>query len=199
MKKTKPTFMRPKTKDELKKLAKIMVDKYHIAKIKGTNEFLEIAVHEADTNDLDINWQTVKLQGEFLEKACQYLEKEKVQSEEKLETFTEMTPIANKFVVMATLHFNDGTTQDLYYPPQMDFKAEYVESVQKVPEYSMFVLGEDGLIVTKGSYKGKTIDEIDEVNFKGAKRGWAKWCLTNDKDLTDDDREVFNKILQNQL
>jgi hypothetical protein len=194
----KPQTMRPKTKEELKKLANIMVDKYQIANIKGTNEFLEIAVHEAEENDLEINWQTVKLQGEFLEKACQYLEKQKA-PKVKEEVWPDMPEIKNKFVVMATLHFNDGTTQDLYYPPQMDFKAEYVESVQKVPEYSMFVLGEDGLIVTKGSYKGKTIDEIDEVNFKGAKRGWAKWCLSNDKDLTDDDREVFNKILQNQL
>ena len=69
----------------------------------------------------------------------------------------------------------------------------------KLPEYSMFCESEDGYLVLKGSYKGKYIQEIDELNFKGCARGWAQWCLKNDKDLTDGDRTVFGKIIFNKF
>lgn len=198
MKKSKPTFMRPKTKQELAKLADIMVSKYDISKIKGTNEFLEVAVHEADTNDLDVNWQTVKLQGEWLEKKCTVLDKES-KSFTKEEVWPEMTPIKNKFVVMVTLHYNDGTTQEMHSMPQLDFQPEYEEPAQRIPEYSMFVEGEDGLIILKGTNKGKLVHQLDEINWRGYSRSWATYMLKEDKNLTDDDREIFNKMILGQV
>jgi hypothetical protein len=96
---------------------------------------------------------------------------------------------------MTINYYDDGTYEKV--KPQ-SFKEDVV--LGKVPEYSMFAEGEDGLIVLKGTYKGKTLDEINIVaGFDTAKRGWAKYMLQQDKNLTDDDRDVFTKIMAGYL
>jgi hypothetical protein len=68
--------MRPKTKDAMLRLAEIMVANYKLEVIKGTPEFLEYAIHEAEENNLEVSWQTIKLREQFLEMRCDELYKE---------------------------------------------------------------------------------------------------------------------------
>jgi hypothetical protein len=67
--------MRPKTKEAMVRLAEIIVSKHKLEMIKGTPEFLEYAIHEAEENDLGISWQTIKLREQFLEMKCDELYK----------------------------------------------------------------------------------------------------------------------------
>jgi hypothetical protein len=195
---------RDKTKDELSKLAEIMVSKYQIDTILGTGDFLETALSEARRSNIQVSGQSIKKYEKDIAMKCRslqahvdYMSEQSVEEEES--------------------HFGDDNDLYTYYgdvaedsfivQKAMEIMSRYLKgnqttnftTTQYIPDYSMFVEGEDGLVVIKGSYKGKTLDEIDGVNFKGAKIGWAKWCLLNDKNLTDDDRNVFNKIMMNQM
>jgi hypothetical protein len=75
MSKRKVGPMRPKTEEAMVRLAEIMVAKHKLEMIKGTPEFLEYAIHEAEENDLGISWQTIKLRQQFLEVKCDELYK----------------------------------------------------------------------------------------------------------------------------
>jgi hypothetical protein len=75
MSKRKVGPMRPRTQEAMVKLAEIMVSKHKLEMIKGTPEFLEYAIHEAEENDLGISWQTIKLREQFLEMKCDELNK----------------------------------------------------------------------------------------------------------------------------
>lgn len=190
--------MKERTKEELSRLAEIMVTKYNFKDIKGTNEFVEYALFEAKQNDLDINWQTVKLRMDWLEMKCDYLVKESCGRKIEKPIWEDVDSddmIVGRKITKVVVYYSDGTKESIPY--QNETIPE--KMIAKVPEYSMFVEGEDGLIILKGTYKGRLVHEIDELNFKGAAKGWSKWCLTNDKNLTDDDRTIFNKILLGQI
>jgi len=75
MSKRKVGPMRPRTQQAMVRLAEIMVAKHKLEMIKGTPEFLEYAIHEAEENDLGISWQTIKLREKFLEMRCDELYK----------------------------------------------------------------------------------------------------------------------------
>ena len=63
-----------------------------------------------------------------------------------------------------------------------------------------FAEGEDGYIILKGKYVGKLIHQInEEAGFDTAAAGWAKYMLEKDKNLTDDDRSVLNRMVKNQI
>lgn len=202
--------MRKKTEVELIKLAEIMVSRYQINEIKGTNILLEYALTEARRNDIRIDVQSIRKYEKWIEDRCislqghiDYMASQSKSIEEEVDDELEDDDnfydyygdviddmsILHRAVEIMSRFTNSNSTSTV---SQSDIG-------QKFPEYSMFVVSEDGLMVVKGSYKGRLLDEIDEVNFKGAKRGWAKWCLENDKNLTDDDRDVFKKIMMNQM
>ena len=202
--------MRKKTEVELTKLAEIMVSRYQINEIKGTNILLEYALTEARRNDIRVDIQSIRRYERWIEQKCvdlqghiDYMASQSKSIEEEVDdelqdddnfydyygdVIDDMS-ILNRAIEIMSRYTNRNSTSTV---SQSDIG-------QKFPEYSMFVVSEDGLMVVKGSYKGRLLDEIDEVNFKGAKRGWAKWCLENDKNLTDDDRDVFKKIMMNQM
>lgn len=202
--------MRKKTEVELTKLAEIMVSRYQINEIKGTNILLEYALTEARRNDIRVDIQSIRRYERWIEQKCvdlqghidymssqsKSIEKEvddELQDDDNFydyygDVIDDMS-ILNRAIEIMSRFTNRNSTSTV---SQSDIG-------QKFPEYSMFVVSEDGLMVVKGSYKGRLLDEIDGVNFKGAKRGWAKWCLENDKNLTDDDRDVFKKIMMNQM
>jgi GTP1/Obg family GTP-binding protein len=200
--------MREKTKVELTKLAEIMISKYQISEIKGTNILLEYALTEARRNDIRIDVQSIRKYEKWLEVKCldlqghiDYMASQSKSIEEEVDdeleddenfydcygdVIDDMSILQRSIEIIS--RFTNATSK---------ISQSYID--QKFPDYSMFVVSEDGLMVVKGSYKGRLLEEIDEVNFKGAKRGWAKWCLENDKNLTDDDRDVFKKIMINQM
>lgn len=183
--------MRETTKGELRRLAGILVKTKDFASIKGTSEFIEAAVEIQRTAKINVDKQTVKKQQKFIEDMCNVMSREN--EPKKVEEIT-----SNRTITKVVVYYSDGTIQDI-----TSFGTEIVSKqpqvIQRIPEYTMFVEGEDGLMVIKGTYKGKTIDEIDAANFLGAKKGWAKWCLSNDKNLSDDDRSVFTKIMNGYL
>jgi hypothetical protein len=195
---------RDKTKDELSKLAEIMVSKYQIDTILGTGDFLETALSEARRSNIQVSGQSIKKYEKDIAMKCKslqahvdYMSEQSVEEEES--NFGDDNDLYT--------YYGDVAEDSFIVQKAMEIMSLYLKgnqttnftTTQYIPDYSMFVEGEDGLVVIKGSYKGKTLDEIDGVNFKGAKIGWAKWCLLNDKNLTDDDRNVFNKIMMNQL
>ena len=195
---------RDKTKDELSKLAEIMVSKYQIDTILGTGDFLETALSEARRSNIQVSGQSIKKYEKDIAMKCKslqahvdYMSEQSVEEEES--NFGDDNDLYT--------YYGDVAEDSFIVQKAMEIMSLYLKgnqttnftTTQYIPDYSMFVEGEDGLVVIKGSYKGKTLDEIDGVNFKGAKIGWAKWCLLNDKNLTDDDRNVFNKIMMNQM
>lgn len=72
-----------------------------------------------------------------------------------------------------------------------------------LPTWSMFSLGEEGLRVIRGTYKGKYVNEIDRENFIGCAAGWARFCMNQNEELgsdrpgalTEDDKNVFLDII----
>lgn len=181
--------MRVKTKQELRRLAGILVKTRDFNEIKGTSEFMEAAVQIQREHKIEVDKQTVKKQQKFIEDMCNVISREN----EPKKVVEEMTSL--RTITKVVVHYSDGTTEEVC----TEIVSKQPEVIQRVPEYTMFVEGEDGLMVIKGTYKGKTIDEIDVENFSGCKKGWAKWCLSNDKNLSDDDRSVFTKIMNGYL
>lgn len=194
--------MRCKTKRELAMLADILVDKYDIEKAMNSNEFLEYALHEATENYIALNRQTlVKYEGD-LKEMCKARNFDKIElkpdipfNDEHFDKFLEQyEPEPKRKLVMTINYYDDGTYEKV--KPQSEIKRPEV----RIPEYTMFAEGEDGYVVLKGTYKGKTLDEINIVaGFDTAKRGWARYMLQQDKNLTDDDRDIFNKIMLGSL
>lgn len=187
MRKMKPKQMRLKTKEELTKLATLLVEKSNFDDIRGSNEFIESAVHWAKVHGLDINWQSIKGHERWLEVRCQEKQKEKKEVMKQQRTIL-------KVETTTTIFWSDGS-QEVWPKNEIE-----IATPKSIPLWTMFCQGEDGLMILKGTYKGKYIHEIDAIaGFTDAKLGWAKWCLKNDKDLTDDDRVVFNKIISRQI
>jgi hypothetical protein len=186
--------MREKTRSELVTLANKLVEEFDLNKIIGSNEFLEAALDLAEENDIEVGRPTLIRYESELKRICKGIEGEKFIedkfTEDKFDQFLEQY-VEERKLIMTINYYDDGTYEKV--KPQ-SFKEDVV--LGKVPEYSMFAEGEDGLIVLKGTYKGKTLDEINvTAGFDTAKRGWAKYMLQQDKNLTEDDREVFNKII----
>lgn len=193
--------MRHKTKSELAQLADLMVDKFDLDKIIGSNEFLEQAIFLANQNYIALNRQTLVKYESDLKEMCKVRSFDKIELRPEipfndnnfdkfLEHLEQYEPEPKRKLVMTINYYDDGTYEKV--KPQQKREVEKL----RIPEYSMFAEGEDGLIVLKGTYKGKTLDEINIVaGFDTAKKGWARYMLQQDKNLTDDDRDVFNKIM----
>jgi hypothetical protein len=97
--------------------------------------------------------------------------------------------------LVAVIHFySDGTFEKI-----TPLKEKTTYDV-RIPDYTMFAEGEDGYIILKGKYAGKLIHQInEEAGFDTAAAGWAKYMLEKDKNLTDDDRSVLNRMVKNQI
>jgi len=187
--------MRCKTKNELVILADLLVEKYEIEKALNSNEFLEYALHEATKNYIAINKQTLVKYEDDLKRMCRsrITEVKDVLEEDKFDQFLQTANEPKRKLVMTINYYDDGTYEKVR--PQKEVEVMEV----RIPEYTMFAEGEDGYIVLKGVYKGKLVSEIDEINWPGCARGWAMDLLKRDKNFTDDDRRVFQKIISGAL
>lgn len=193
--------MRQKTKEELTKLAEILVTKYRNERISNTGQLMRSALSEARRHSIELDRKSITKYAKWLEEEINaVLESEwEAAFEEKTHENLDNDSLYDCWgVAVDDIEILDraiGIMQQFIFKKT----SEHITEGPHIPEYTMFVEGEDGLIVIKGTYKGKTIDEIDVVNFTGAKRGWAKWCLEKDTNLSDDDRAVFTKILEGKL
>lgn len=184
--------MREKTRTELASLADKIVEEFDLDKIIGSNEFLEAALDLAEENDIEVGRQTLLKYETDLKLMCKVKADDAKFTEDKFDQFLETYPEGKKLIM--TINFYDDGSYEKVKPEGV------VKSTIKIPEWTMFAEGEDGLLILKGRYAGKYITDINEVaGFGTAKVGWAKWCLSNDKNLTEDDREVFNKIILGYL
>lgn len=178
--------MRDSTKQNLKTLANAISDEYLIPQVLNSNEFVEIACCLAEDMGMSLSRQSIIRYESDLKLMCHYRKGEHYQDLEEDIKIVEEKP--TKELKLTINLYKDGSYEFI--------KPEVKPLGIRIPDYSMFAEGEDGLIILKGTYKGKTIEEIDGVaGFEGASVGWAKWCLKADKDLTEDDRNVFNKII----
>lgn len=177
--------MRNSTKESLKLLAESISEEYKIPQLLNSNEFLEVACLVADEIGLNLGRQTISRYEAQLRNMFLYKDLPKA-------AHVVEEPVKEKELKLTIHLYNDGSYEFI--------KPEVAKPSIRIPEYSMFVEGEDGLTIIKGKYVGRTIEEIDGVaGFGGAAAGWAKWCLKSDKDLTDDDRNVFHKIIAGQI
>lgn len=194
--------MRNTTKENLKTLASLISEEYQVEKLVNSNLFLPVAFDTAEESGVELSRMIISRYESDLKNMCRSLnEKSKKAEEVKVEEPTEVEgfifeepEIKMKTVRGTIILYSDGT-----YELKKASKEAVVNPKVKIPNYSFFVEGEDGLIITKNTYKGYTIDEVDRVAGFPAKKGWAKYMLDNDFDLTDDDREVFMKIRRGEL
>lgn len=78
-----------------------------------------------------------------------------------------------------------------------------LKNVNPVKNYSIFIEGEDGLRVIRGSYKGLYVSEIDRKQWVGCAAGWSRKMLNDNEQLgasrpgalTEDDKNVFLDII----
>ena len=207
MKKMGP--MRQKTKDAMVKLAEIMVNNYKLEVIKGTPEFLEYAIHEAEENQLHVSSQTIRLRQKFLEMRCDELNKLKPESTDSKEydVFEDEEwywaggdMVDHDTIILRALELiKKGIDNKLLSLDDDDFDYGFVsraleidkaesaatQMIKSLPtkDYSMFIESEDGLRVIRGTYKGKYVYEIDGENFVGCAAGWSKFCMNQNEQL----------------
>lgn len=178
--------MRMSTRNDLLFLAKKMVEEFDVEKVIGSNDFMLIALDVAEESGIPLSKQTLSKYESELKRICKSM---------MLDTKHEFIEELPERKLKMTIHYYDDGSYEVVKPEK---RSEVVE--RPIPNWTMFAEGEDGLIILKGTYKGKTIDEIDQIaGFEGASKGWSKWCLKNDKDLTEDDRFIFNKIIDGTL
>lgn len=180
------------TRNDLLLLAKKMVDEFHLELVIGTNEFIPFAWDLVEQHGIPLSKQSLVKYESELKRLCQSMTKEVVSdgfNDDNLEKFIEEH--REKRNLKFTVYFYDDGTYEVQKPQRSEVK---------IPEYSMFAEGEDGYIVLKGTNRGKLVHQIDELaGWVGCAKGWAKWCLSNDKNLTDGDRLVFQKIIDGKI
>jgi hypothetical protein len=211
--------MRTTTKDKLYNLARIIASDYNVKDLVGSNEFINIAFHENEENDIELSRELLtKYEGEFKRIALRIENDIIEQLEEPLEAFKEeeevplldpfeMDSISDSFMLeekrlVAIINFySDGTFEKI-----TPLKEKTTYDV-RIPDYTMFAEGEDGYIVTRGAYRDKYVHEIDLGSWVGCAAGWANKILNDNERLgadrngalTSDDIVVLNKIKQNKL
>lgn len=224
MTKRKVGPMRPKTKEAMVRLAEIMVGNYKLEVIKGTPQFLEYAIHEAEENDLGISWQTIKLREQFLEMKCDELYKEQKSAQlfeesDEYDVFEDVEwywangdmvneeAIIRRSVELQLKRIKDESKQEREFEiqKQQSFNQQIGNLVVNAlsPNYSMFSVGEDGLRVLRGEYKGLYVHEIDAQRWAGCAIGWSRYQLKQNDELganrkgalTEDDKNVFLDII----
>ena len=216
--------MRPKTQEAMVTLAEIMVKNYKLEVIKGTNQFLEYAIHEAEENDLGISWQTIKLRQEFLEMKCDELNKlpkvydifedeefywaggDMVEHDTIIYRALELIKMRMDTESDSFVDFDDDFVDDKDIMKQQSMNQQIsglVVNNISTPNYTIFVVGEDGLRVIRGKYRGLYVHEIDHKRWIGCAIGWSKKMLKDNEDagvnrkgaLTEDDKNVFLDII----
>ena len=191
--------MRVKSRQELTRLAELMVKEFVVENIIGTSDFLIYAQDIIEDENLDINIQTVEKWKDWVEN--------KIKDIQVSEEPDEITKFINemdkpKKELKTTIHlYSDGTFEIVKH------KKEEVVDLSKVPNYTMFIESEDGYLVTRGAYKGKYVSDIDKDSWVGCAAGWANKILIDNERLgstrpgalTDDDKVVLEKVKINKI
>lgn len=203
--------MRPKTQEAMLRLAEIMVKKYKLEVIKGTPEFLEYAIHEAEENDLGISWQTIKLREQFLEMRCDELYKvvkHTTAEDVKYDVFedeewywaggdmVDHDAIIKRGLELAMKKFEEESSKR-FDEIVGDFFEE--EEEDEIP-YNMFYVSEDGLTWLKGRFKNQSVGTpgmryVNNAGIAVTERTHARYMLNQTPNsYTEGDVDVLTKL-----
>jgi len=206
--------MRQKTKEELTRLAEILVSKYQVKEIRGTSEFLESALVESTRNKIEVDRQSIKKYEQWLEMKCASLQghvdyMSNVSLEEAYESLEDdnnwydcygNVVEDNEIVIRGA----EIMIQSVKCKCSKSADANKVE--QKVPDYTFFAEGEDGLMYIKGKFTGhlvtgKAIAHNGPYTVTESK--YAEYILRENRegrgDITEDDASVFIKVALGQI
>ena len=211
---------RDKTKDELSRLAEILVSKYQIETILGTGDFLETALSEARRSNIQISGQSIRkyekdiaLKCKSLQSQTNYTPTQVVQNsqfgdENDLYTYygdvSEDSFIIEKAMEIMSRYLNGEkkTTEFTNFTKEVSTPKETI----RVPEYTMFAEAEDGLMYIRGMFKGRLVDGkmvTRNGNYPVTEAAYADWVLKEDREgrgnLTQDDAAVLTKIALGQI
>lgn len=203
MNKRKVGPMRPRTEEAMVRLAEIMVANYKLEVIKGTPQFLEYAIHEADENDLGISWQTIKLRQEFLEIKCDELNKiHKVYDTFEDEEFywasgdmVDHDTIIKRGLELAMKKFEKDDSKRFD-----EIVGDFFDEEEDDIPYNMFYMGEDGLTWLKGKFIHQTVGSpgLRYVNSAGivtTERTHATYMLSQmPNSYTEGDIDILTKV-----
>lgn len=208
MSKRKLGPMRPKTKEAMVRLAEIMVQNYKLEVIKGTPEFLEYAIHEAEENDLGISWQTIKLRQQFLEMRCDELYKMNKADKIEYDVFedeefywaggdmVDHDTIIRRALELITKRMDAESEERV-----KDFDCTFLDDtvVDDTP-YNMFYVGEDGLTWLNGKFINQPVGTpglryVNRAGIVTTERTHAKYMLgQKPNSYTDGDIDVLTKL-----
>ena len=204
--------MRQKTKEELTKLAEILVSKYQVKEIKGTSEFLESALVEARRNKIEVDRQSIRKYEQWLEMKCASLQGQvdymaSQSKEDEHEDFDDNwydcygDVVDDMAIVRRAAEIMNQFAKD-------KSSNEFFNDLGKVkiPDYTFFAEGEDGLIYIKGKFAGhlvtgKGIAHNGPYTVTEAK--YADYILRENREgrgnITEDDALIFIKIALGQI
>jgi hypothetical protein len=208
MSKRKVGPMRPKTKEAMVRLAEIMVQNYKLEVIKGTPEFLEYAIHEAEENDLGISWQTIKLREQFLEMRCDELYKD-IKANTLVEELEEDIDDAD-IVFYDEQGFEVDDTMIISIAlakiKRMMSMIKAPKIVQPTKNYNMFYTDHNGSLcwahgkLTNAVVGSPALGYYNNANRWVSEKGHAIWLTSNDNpkfkdhNFTKDDLEILQKV-----
>jgi len=200
--------MRQKTKEELTRLAEILISKYQIEKIKGTSEFLECALVEARRGDIALDNQSVKKYEQWLESKCIALqdhvdymasqskslpENNRTEVEKYDDNFydcygfviEDMTIVRRAVDVMSKLVKENTPNQEFFDDL---FDDGFTETIVHKPVYTIFNDVDGKITIARGSYSkdeyaNKSPKEIDEIRGWSCMPGWANDMLKKNTEL----------------
>lgn len=188
--------MRQKTRDELIHLAERLSDEYHIEKVIGSNEFLEIALDVVEEEGIPLSAELLKkYEGELKRLCSSFMKESKTFIKDINEVYT-VDNLVEKKLKMTIHYYDDGTYEVVKHNSQKEVEA-------KIPHWTWFVQGEDGILYIKGQFKGQLAGcggyFTNSAGYKTSEYKYAKHFLDASKsgltDLTEDDLEVFQKIV----
>lgn len=196
--------MRFKTKLNLQKLANAICENYEVHKIINSNEFLEIALEEANELNIDLNEQTITKYEKELKIMSKCVDDGKSSSSEQPIEYNAEKPIFTKKLVMTINYYDDGSYEKIKPVTTIDSSEN---PKWRVPNWSWFVEGPDGLVYVKGEFKGQLAGcgghFINRAGYKISEYQyslyWIDLTSKGASDLNEDDIEVFKKIRDGRI
>lgn len=203
--------MRRPTKQALEHIAKEMVSGGFYPKLKGGSRFLSkaLAIHKG--TDSWVHRETIKRNVDELIKMCDDLLPNSLEENSDIVDWHKLYDWEGFFLTdEEAIELIDSDVilrkaVELMIDLGVGLKEEVVEEDNDfhLPTWTMFSLGEEGLRVIRGTYKGKYVSEIDRENFIGCAAGWARFCMNQNEELgsdragalTEDDKNVFLDII----
>jgi hypothetical protein len=196
---------RDKTKDELSRLAEILVSKYQIETILGTGDFLETALSEARRSNIQISGQSIRKYEKDIALKCQSLKehiayqitqnrvREEVKSQPvvvvKDDNFYDSSNnVVSKRDILKRADEIRGEIENEYFGKDDElFSNTFMDDINSIfdfnkPNYTLFNEVDGKITIQRGKYSrdeftNKSPKEINEISGWSRMAGWANKML----------------------